>query len=261
MSFGLDGLTAVVTGAGSGLGRAAAATLLADGARVVAADLEVAAIEPADRLVAVQADVRDPSSTDALAAAALDRFGQIDVLVNCAGVMTLREEGFLSVTDDQWSTVWDTNFLGYVRTARSVLPHMVERGTGSLVHIASIRGTHPAPNQPDYSVSKASVLTLSQCLAREFGPLGIRSNVVSPGPVRTPAWDKPGGIGEQIAARHGMPLEDAIDHEFRAVRKIPLGRAGTAGEIAGVIAFLAGPLAANVTGANVVVDGGSTVPA
>jgi NAD(P)-dependent dehydrogenase (short-subunit alcohol dehydrogenase family) len=139
--------------------------------------------------------------------------------------------------------------------ARAALGPMLDAGSGSLVHVASIRAHLPDPQQADYSATKAAIVSLSKSIALEFTGRGIRSNAVSPGSIRTPAWDAPGGIGDALAARYGLHREDAIRHEMTEVRRVPAGRLGSVEEVASVIGFLVSEESSYVSGAEFTVDG------
>ena len=169
------------------------------------------------------------------------------MLVNNVGIAPWRES-FLSTSDEDWNQVLSINFFAMVRCARAAIPHMVEQGRGAIVSIASDVGRAPDPFFVDYAVSKASILSLSKAISVEFGPKGIRSNAVSPGPTRTPLWDRPGGFAESIAAEYGMEKEDAIVHFAKEVRKLPLGKMGQPTDVANAVFFLASDLASQVTG-------------
>jgi NAD(P)-dependent dehydrogenase (short-subunit alcohol dehydrogenase family) len=258
MDLQLDDAVVIVTGANSGIGLATCRCLAAEGARLIGVDraLDRFVAEFPDTGLPVPTDVRERAATTAAAQIAVERHGRIDGLVNCAGIMTIREGGFLSTADDDWRTVLDVNLLGYVRMAQAVLPHMLQRRHGSIVHIASIRAHLGDWRQPDYCVSKAAVAALSNCLSLEFTSRGVRSNIVSPGSVRSDAWDTPGGIGDQLAARHGLPRDEAITHELQNVRKVPAGRPATATEVAAIVAFLLSDATAYVSGSEYAIDGG-----
>ena len=131
---------------------------------------------------------------------------------------------------------------------------MTARRRGALVHIASEAARTGDPYSTDYNVSKAALLILSKAIANEFGPYGIRSNTVSPGPTRTPAWDD---FGAALAERYELPFDDALDHHVREVRKIPLGRMADPEDVASTVVFLASDLARHVTGSDYRVDGGA----
>ncbi|MDQ1541983.1 MAG: hypothetical protein QOH29_2709, partial [Actinomycetota bacterium] len=203
----------------------------------------------------VTVDLATAMGADDLISAAVTTHGHVDVLVNNVGVFPFRES-FLSVSDTDWDALMDVNFYSMARACRAALPHMVKQGRGAIVSVASDVGRAPDRFFVDYSVSKAAVLMLSKAISIEFGPAGIRSNCVSPGPTRTPAWDKPGGFADSLAEEYRLPKEQAIEHFAKAVRKLPLGKLGDPDDVAGVIAFLASDLAKHVTGADYTVDGG-----
>ncbi|WP_431878579.1 SDR family NAD(P)-dependent oxidoreductase [Amycolatopsis sacchari] len=255
----LSGRVVVVTGAGGGIGLACARHVLDAGGRVVGADVRTGPLEDLagpDRLRAVHADLREPAAAENIISAALDAFGRVDVLVNNAGIAPVRE-GFLAITDADWDATLGLNLMGYVRAARAAVAVMREARAGALVHIASEAARMPNPRLPDYSVSKAAVLMLSKVLAAEFAPFGIRSNVVSPAFVRSPIYDRPGGLADSLAEEFGVDRETAL-RRYVELNGIPLGRLGTVDEVAEMVTFLASDRAGFVTGANFSVDGGVT---
>lgn len=260
MDLNLDGRVAVVTGAGSGIGLATCRRLVEEGAIVVGADVAPEAISelgPKDKVLAVKVDLGTDEGPAATIERAKQAFGGVDILINCIGVATVRE-GFLSVTDKDLAKTLDVNFLSMLRTCRATIPVMIERGGGAIVSVASDAGRMPDPFFFfDYSLSKAAILMFSKTISIEFGPKRIRSNVVSPGPTRTPAWDKPGGFADSLASLFGLEREAAIERFVNEVRKLPLGRMGAPDEIASVCVFLASDRAGFMTGANYAVDGGS----
>lgn len=182
-----DGKTAVVTGAGSGIGRATALRLLAEGATVVATDISterldaLAAEHPDDRLRTVAGDVADPATIDAILAAA---GGRVDALANNAGIM----DAFLptaEVTDEVWERVFSVNVTGPMRLTRAVLPGMIERGSGTIVNTASEAGIRAGASGTAYTSSKHAVIGLTKSTALFYGPKGVRTNAVAPGAVKT----------------------------------------------------------------------------
>ncbi|MFI1126701.1 SDR family NAD(P)-dependent oxidoreductase [Streptomyces hygroscopicus] len=250
---------AVVTGAGGGIGFACVQHLRAAGARVVGADLDVGGLEPltaSGEVLGVQADLRDPRGAATVMEAAAKAFGRIDILVNNAGVASVRS-GFLETSDADWNATLELNLLGYVRATRAAIPMMRSAGAGALIHIASEAARMPNPRLPDYSVSKAAVLMLSKVLAAEFTSQGIRSNVVSPAFIRSPIYDRPGGIAESLAKEFGVDKETAL-RRYVELNRIPVGRLGTVDEVAATVAFLASERASFISGANFAVDGGVT---
>lgn len=255
----LAGKVAVVTGAGAGIGLAVVTRLLAEGCRVVGAGhVKGSAAEEIDdeRLHLVHIDMESPTAGDGAVGAALDRFGGIDVLVNNAGRFHLRDS-FTEVSDADWAATWELNVMGYVRTARAAIPHLVARGGGAIIHLGSEVGRMPLPGVPDYSVSKAAVLSVSKLISLEFGPKGIRSNVVAPAHIYTPLWERPGGYLDGLAESYGVPREEAVS-EFIRRSQLVVPRLGTAEEVAEVVTFLASDRAGFVTGAEYTVNGGVT---
>lgn len=256
MDFGLTDRVVLVTGAGSGIGLATAQLFADEGARVVAADLDPSAAgELSGPVTTVALDLASPQGPVEAVARTVEEHGAIDVLVNNVGIFPFRES-FLDVTDEDWAEVMNINFHAMLRASRAAIPHMVGQGRGAIVSVASDVGRAPDRFFVDYSVSKASVLMLSKALSIEFGPQGVRSNCVSPGPTRTPAWDKPGGFADSLAEEYGLDKDAAIDHFAKEVRKLPLGKLGDPIDVARVIAFLASDVSKHVTGADYTVDGG-----
>lgn len=249
------GLTAVITGAGGGMGLAIAADLAKRGAHVVGVDLKEAPDSfPADALY-VRGDVSDPDLAPATATAAVktSETGNIDLLVNAAGVAWFADPGmpeppFLdgSIVDsdpESWKRVLDINLTGPMFFARAVLPIMRRHQAGSMVHIASIAGLRLADGALDaYQVSKAGLISLSRAIAARYGPEGVRSNTVCPGAIRTPMT---AGIYENDPAR-----------EASMAQRVPLRRVGTAEDVCSAVSYLLSDAASFVTGTDLVVDGG-----
>ncbi|WP_367848769.1 SDR family NAD(P)-dependent oxidoreductase [Rhodoferax sp. WC2427] len=258
MDKSMNGRVAIVTGAGAGIGFETTRQFLAEGVRVVAADLDISALnaQPNDSLHAVKLDMREAAAAEMLTHEALQRFGQIDILFNNAGVATARD-GFLKISDDDWQATFNLNLMGYVRMSRAVLPHMLERKRGALIHCASETGRIPHPLLPDYSVSKAAILMLSKILATEFTGQGVRSNVVSPAHVRTALWDRPGGFLDSLAAKYGSGREEAVEI-FLKTANIPSGRLGRPEDVAAAVLFLASDQADFITGVELAINGGVT---
>lgn len=247
----------IVTGAGSGIGLCTAEAFLADGARVVGAGLaldDFRALGPAERTLAVEVDLTDRAAAARVAAAAVERFGRIDVLFNNAASAPART-GILDVTDEEWDATLDLNLLGYLRMSRAVVPQMIAQGRGCIVHCGSETGVMPHPLLPDYSVSKAAVLMLSKILSRELGAKGIRSNVVAPAHVRTALWDRPGGFLDSLAESYGTTRDKAVA-AFLEDKKLPAGRLGRPEDVAAAVLFLASDKAEFISGAVLGVDGG-----
>ena len=187
-------------------------------------------------------------------AAASERFGGLDVLVNNVGAA--RTSSWWELDDADWMQSFELNVLSYVRCARAALPHLRASDQARIVNVASTSGKRPSRGMPDYSVTKAAVLSFSRLLADAHAREGILVNAVCPGPTLTPAWLAPGGLADQNAERSGSEREAAL---AAAGSGRPLGRMAEPEEIADVIAFLCSARASYVTGAAWSADGG-TVP-
>lgn len=243
MHISLEGKVSLVTGASRGIGLAVAKALSAAGAAVVASarnvsrDLE--ALAGAGRVFPVAANAVTAEGAERLAQEVRTRFGKLDILINNVGATDPRRgAGFLDITDEDWRDMVEINLMSVVRVTRAALPLM--RQGGAIVNISTVNAMLPAPPIPAYSAVKAAVTNLSKSLAEEFGPKGIRVNVIAPGPTRTAMWaDAEGGLDE-LAARFGMTL----------------GRFAEPEEVADLAVFLASERAAMITGANCVIDGG-----
>lgn len=256
MDLGLAGRVVLITGAGSGIGLAIARAYAAEGAQVVAADLDVTALEgidtgPAPALSVV--DLTEDAAIRGWVEGAATRFGGIDVLINNVGLAPYRD-GFLSVTDDEWKTLFELNLFAMIRASRAVIPFMIDGGGGSIVNLASDAGRQPDPFFVDYATSKAAVLSVSKSISMEFGPHGIRSNCIAPGPTATPAMEVfLASLGQEL----GLTVEEAKIHFAREMRGLPLGRMNEPEDVARVALFLGSPASRQVTGSTYPVDAGS----
>ena len=258
MDLGLRDRVCVVTGSTGGIGLETARLLADEGAAVVvsgrdAERVEAARAEAGARL-GVAADLADPEAADVLIREARAALGPVDCLVNNVGIAY--QAGFEELTDPQWDSMWQLNVMSFVRAIRAVVPEMKERGHGSIVNVSSTSGKRPSTSMPNYSVTKAAVLSLSRLVADLYAGSGIRCNAVAPGPTATDAWLGTGGLAEQQAERTGKTRDEVLD-AVGAGR--PLGRLAEPAEIASVIAFLCSDRASYVTGAAWSADGG-TVP-
>jgi 3-oxoacyl-[acyl-carrier protein] reductase len=244
----LRGRACVVTGSTSGIGLETARLLAAEGARVVTCGRRGQGPGVGEE-GHVSADLGDPGGPDLVVREALEALGRVDVLVNNVGTAYIAS--FHEVTDTQWEELWQLNVMSYVRAIRAVLPGMRERGSGAIVNVSSSAGKRPSTGMPNYSVTKAAVLSLSRLVADVYARDGIRCNAVAPGPTATAAWLGRGGLAEQQGAREEVLAKVAAGR--------PLGRLAEPEEVAAVIAFLCSDRAGYVTGAAWSVDGG-TVP-
>ena len=237
----------VVTGSTGGIGLATAQLLVEEGARVVTCGRSDA--PGVGEAVHIKADLSRPGEPERVVAEA----GELDVLVNNVGSAEQRD--FLELTDGEWDEAWQLNVMSYVRAIRAAVPGMRGRG-GVIVNVSSTAGKRPSTGMPEYSVTKAAVLSLSRLVADLYAGDGIRCNAVTPGPTATEAWLGEGGLADQQAARSSKSRDEVLE----AVGKgRPLGRLAQPEEIAAVIAFLCSERASYVTGAAWSADGG-TVP-
>jgi 3-oxoacyl-[acyl-carrier protein] reductase len=258
MDLGLADRVCVVTGSTAGIGLATSRLLAAESARVVVCGRDTERVERA-RLAAgaelgIVCDLSEPGAPEQLVAEAAEQLGPIDVLVN--NVALAYDASFDELSDSQWEELWQLNVMSYVRAIRAVLPSMRERGRGAIVNVSSSAGKRPSLSLPNYSVTKAAVLSLSRLVADAYAGKGIRCNAVAPGPTGTPAWLGEGGLAEQQAARTGRTREEVL---AAVAAGRPLGRLAEPEEIAAVVVFLCSERAGYVTGAAWSADGG-TVP-
>lgn len=250
MSFeitSLEGRTALVTGAGQGIGEAIAQTLLASGAHVVAIDREVAGLEALavgnDRVLPVVGDVTDPELPKQIEAV-LTKVGlDVDILINNAGIA--RGSHALDTSDDDLQRYFDINVKAVFTLSRWAIPRMIRRGGGAIVNTASVFGIIGAYGSAGYSMSKSAVVGMTRQMATDFGPSGIRVNAVAPGLIETPL------TAERIRSE---PWRRQI-----MIEQTPLPRVGTPLDIARTVRFLASDEASFITGQVIAIDGGWAV--
>lgn len=246
MDLGLQGKTALITGGASGLGKQTAATMAAEGVRVMIADVNEATLDSARRELAgtgadadaVVLDVRNMDACNAAVAATIARFGQLDILVNSAGIGG-RNAFFAQTVEKDWEDLLAVNLLGVIHCCRAVTEHMVERASGRIVSIASEAGKANEKRMVLYGATKGGVISLTRGLAAELGRFNICVNAVCPGVTRT-------------------PMTAYIDEEMerQSARYYPLGRLGQPEDIAPMITFLASERASWITGQAISVSGG-----
>lgn len=250
----------IVTGAASGLGRASAIMFAGEGAAVVCADIDepglaetVGTITAAGGTgLAVTADLADTEAAAAMAAAALDAHGQVDVVYACAGIAGAGSAW--NTSDEQWARLLAVNLTAKWQAFRHVLPHMQARGTGSIIVQASIGGILGVPNIFPYAVAKGGCIAMVKQASVDLAPYGIRVNGIAPGNVPTPL------VVESYRQGGGMSAQDGEAGLARAHERYPLGRLGTPEEVAYLATYVASDESAWTTGHVFVIDGGISVP-
>jgi 3-oxoacyl-[acyl-carrier protein] reductase len=261
MDLELEGRACVVTGASRGIGLEVARRLCAERARVLvvarSADAVAEAATECARLggeaAGLALDVTGADAGERILAAAEERFGQLDVLVNNAG--TVRRRSFDELTDDDWQAAWELNVMAPLHAIRAALPGMRKRGWGRIVNVSSTAGKRPTPTMPEYSVAKAAELSLSRLVADLYAAEGVLVNAVCPGPTKSDLWMQPGGLLDQTLEADGHP--DRAAGLAATGAKRPIGRLAEVGEIADAIVFLCSERASYVAGAAWSVDGGT----
>ncbi|KQQ87647.1 SDR family oxidoreductase [Aureimonas sp. Leaf324] len=247
------GKRVLVSGGTKGLGRATVERFLAGGARVVTAARTITS--PMEGAEYVQADLTTTEGSHALTKVALERLGGIDILAHVIGGSASPAGGFAALTDDHWLAELNLNLLATVRLDRLLIPQMLERGKGTVVHVTSIQSVLPLPESTTgYAAAKAALRTYSKSLSKELGPKGVRVNSVSPGWIMTEAT---GDFLDMLRTASGGTIEDARRSVLDALGGISIGREAEPEEVADLIAYLASDRAAAIHGAEFVIDGGT----
>jgi NAD(P)-dependent dehydrogenase (short-subunit alcohol dehydrogenase family) len=247
----MNGVRAVVTGRTKGIGRAVAQRFADRGADVLVA----ARTEPEDGTpgTLVLADLSTAEGVQTVADAVLEQFGGADVIIDNAGSQTYVPTGALDMTDADWERNWRTNLLAAVRLDRALLPGMIDRGAGVIVHVSSGQARLPGPASLPYAAAKAALITYSKGLANEVGPHGIRVNVVLPGLIETAAVaTRIAVMAQQLGGDEAAARQALIDRVG-----IPLGTPGSSEDVADLIEFLASDRARYLHGTQLAVDGGA----
>jgi 2-keto-3-deoxy-L-fuconate dehydrogenase len=240
---------AVVTAAGQGIGRAICEAFAAEGAHVIATDLDIGKLASLTGVRHEKLDVRSSAAVEAVAQDVIKAFGPPDILVNCAGFV--HHGTVLDCSEPDWDFSFDLNVKSMHRTLRAFLPGMIEKQRGSIVNISSVVSSIRAvPNRYVYGATKAAIIGLTKGVAADFIRHGIRANAICPGTIETPSLD---ARIEDLSRATGKPI-DKIRQDF--IDRQPIGRLGSAAEVAGLTLFLASDEASYITGQVHLIDGG-----
>lgn len=252
----LSGQIALVTGGTKGTGKAIAERLALAGAKVIITARNKS--EDANPgFYFIPADLSKPEGTEKLTAAILAEYGGIDILINNLGGSETPGGGFAALSDEHWSETLQTNLLAPVRLDRGLLPSMLAKGSGVIIHIASIQGRLPLPDSTlPYAAAKAGLINYSKGLSKEVTPKGIRVLTVSPGWIQTEAAIR---MMERLAESSGDTIESATQQVMNSLGGIPMGRPAKPEEVAELVGFLVSPRANYLSGTEYVIDGG-TIP-
>jgi 2-keto-3-deoxy-L-fuconate dehydrogenase len=251
MAGRLKGKVAVVTAAGQGIGRAIAEAFVAEGATVIATDLDAAKLKGLRKAKTSALDVRSTGAVEALAKSVIGEFGAPDVLTNCAGYV--HQGTVLDCSEQDWDFSFDLNVKSMHRTLRAFLPAMLKNGGGSIVNIASVASSlRGLPNRYVYGATKAAVIGLTKAVAADYVRKGIRANAICPGTIESPSLDDRVSINAKTSGKSLRAVrQDFIDRQ-------PIGRLGTPEEIAAGAVFLASDESSYYTGQTFQIDGGMT---
>jgi 2-keto-3-deoxy-L-fuconate dehydrogenase len=239
----------LVTAAGQGIGRAIAEAFIAEGAKVIATDLDAGKLKSLKKATAFSLDVRKTKEVDALAKALIKKFGTPNILVNCAGYV--HQGSVLECSEQDWDVSFDLNVKSMHRMLRAFIPAMLKNGGGSIVNISSaVSSIRGVPKRYVYGATKAAVIGLTKAIAADFIGQGLRANAICPGTIQSPSLD---GRISAVAKDTGKPLK-AVRKDF--VERQPIGRLGTTAEVAALAVFLASDESSYITGQPHLVDGG-----
>jgi len=249
MSNRLQGKVALVTAAGQGIGRAIAEAFSNEGGKVVATDVAEDKVRDLKAAKRIKLDVRAQENVDAVAKTVASEFGALDILVNCAGYV--HNGSILECGDRDWDFSFDLNVKSMHRTIKAFLPGMLEKKSGSIVNISSaVSSIRGVPNRYAYGATKAAVIGLTKAIAADFIKQGIRCNAICPGTIESPSLE------ERIATLSKQTGRSIQDVRQSFIDRQPMGRLGTAQEVAGLAVFLASDEASYITGQPHLVDGG-----
>ncbi len=247
----LEGLSAIVTGAGSGFGRGIAEAFVHEGARVLIADQDAARARDVahalgERAYPFTCDVSVKSDVEAMVEACVDVFGALDIVVNNAGI-THRNQSLMTVSEAEFDRIYEVNVKSIYLTTLATVPHLDARGGGSIIITASTAGIRPRPGLTWYNGTKGAALTLMKSMAAELAPRNIRVNAINP------------VIGETGMIENFMGMADTPQNRAKFTAGIPLGRFSRPSDIANAAVFLADPASSFITGTAIEVDGGRCI--
>jgi 2-keto-3-deoxy-L-fuconate dehydrogenase len=249
MALRLQGKLALVTAAGQGIGRAIAEAFAAEGARVIATDLEEKKLEGVKSVKRCKLDVRSTAAIEALAKETATEFGALDVLVNCAGYV--HHGSVLDCSEQDWDFSFDLNVKSMHRMIKAFLPGMLQKKAGSIVNISSaVSSIRGVPDRYAYGATKAAVIGLTKAVAADFIRQGIRANAICPGTIESPSLE------DRIKDRSRATGKSLSEVEKAFVERQPLGRLGRPEEVAALAVFLASDESSYITGQPHLVDGG-----
>jgi 2-keto-3-deoxy-L-fuconate dehydrogenase len=249
MSNRLQGKLALVTAAGQGIGRAIAEAFTAEGGKVIATDVADDKVRDVKAAKSIKLDVRAQDNVDAVAKAVASEFGALDILVNCAGYV--HNGSILECGDRDWDFSFDLNVKSMHRVIKAFLPGMLERKSGSIVNISSaVSSIRGVPNRYVYGATKAAVIGLTKAVAADFIKQGIRCNAICPGTIESPSLEDRIATASKETGRTTKEVRQGF------IDRQPMGRLGTAREVAALAVFLASDEASYITGQPHLVDGG-----